>query len=160
MSLRHTLLLFNGLLSIYVSSCLLFSISPLDRSTIQTNSSQISNVCRATKGFESNGDNANILQLNKNLYGSHNAPLAWFKALKHSLESRGFKASNIDPCLFIHKHMIVLCFVNDLIYVGHDVVKIDAMIANLGTEFLHTVEEDITSFWVSKFRCFTTKPSS
>ena len=97
------------------------------------------------KGFESNGDDDNILQLNKNLYGSRDAPLAWFEALKHSLESRGFMASDIDPCLFIHKHMIVLCFVNDLIYVGHDVVKIDAMIADLGTEFLLTVEEDITS---------------
>ena len=66
------------------------------------------------KGFESNGDDDNILQLNKNLYGSRDAPLAWFEALKHSLESRGFKASDIDPCLFIHKHMIVLCFVDDL----------------------------------------------
>ena len=98
------------------------------------------------KGFESTTDEDNVLRLNKNLYGSRDAPLAWFEALKHSLESRGFKASEIDPCLFIHKDMIVLCFVDDLIYVGHDVVKIDSMIADLGNEFLLTVEEDITSF--------------
>ena len=42
--------------------------------------------------------------------------------------------------------MVVLHFVVDLIDIGHDVVKIDAMISDLGTEFLPTVEEDITSF--------------
>ena len=74
----------------------------------------------------------NVLQLNKNFYSRCNAPLAWFEALKQSLESRGFKASLFDPCLFIHKDMIVLCFVDDLIYVGHDVFKIDSMITDLG----------------------------
>ena len=98
------------------------------------------------KGFESKTDDDNVLQLNKNLYGSCDAPIAWFEALKRLLESRGFKPSDIDPCLFIHKDMIVLCFVDDLIYVGHDVTKIDSMISDLGTEFLLTVEEDITSF--------------
>ena len=39
-----------------------------------------------------------------------------------------------------------MCFVDNLIYIGHNIQKIDAMIANLGTEFLLTVEEDITSF--------------
>ena len=42
--------------------------------------------------------------------------------------------------------MIVLCFVDDLIYIGHSVSKIDAMIADLGSEFLLTVEKDITSY--------------
>ena len=55
-------------------------------------------------------------------------------------------ASTIDPCLFIHKDMLVLCFVDDLIYVGADVTKIDAMISNLGDEFQLTVEGDISSF--------------
>ena len=96
--------------------------------------------------FEYDTNDDNVLQLNKNLYSSCDAPLAWFEALKHSLESRGFKASIIDPCLFIHKDMIIMCFVDNLIYIGHNIQKIDAMIANLGTEFLLTVEEDITSF--------------
>ena len=59
---------------------------------------------------------------------------------------RGFKPSTIDPCLFIHEDMLVLCFIDNLIYVGADVTKIDAMISNLGDEFQLTIEDDITSF--------------
>jgi hypothetical protein len=98
------------------------------------------------KGFDSPKDMDSVLRLRKNLYGSRDAPLAWFETLKASLEKRGFVASQIDPCLFIHSDMLVLCFVDDLIYVGKDVSKIDAMIANLGEEFQLTVEEDISSF--------------
>jgi hypothetical protein len=98
------------------------------------------------KGFEPPSENDLVLHLNKNLYGSRDAPLAWFETLKASLEKRGFKPSDIDPCLFIHVDMVVLCFVDDLIYVGPDVSKIDAMIANLGEEYQLTVEEDISSF--------------
>jgi hypothetical protein len=97
------------------------------------------------KGFNSKTTD-NILHLHKNLYGSRDAPLAWFDTLKSSLQARGFTASDVDPCLFIHKDMIVLCFVDDLIYIGRDVSKIDAMISDLGAEFILTVEEDISSF--------------
>jgi hypothetical protein len=41
--------------------------------------------------------------------------------------------------------MIVVCFVDDLIYLGRDIVKIDAMIKDLGSEFALTVE-DMSSF--------------
>ena len=98
------------------------------------------------KGFDAPTDNDYVLKLDKNLYGSRDAPLAWFETLKLSLEKRGFTASSIDPCLFIHKDMLVLCYVDDLIYVGPDVAKLDAMIADLSKEFQLTVEGDISSF--------------
>ena len=98
------------------------------------------------RGFDPIMETESVLQLHKNLYGSRDAPLAWFETLKASLEKRGFQASTTDPCLFIHKDMLVLCFVDDLIYVGKDISKIDSMIANLGDEFQLTVEEDISSF--------------
>jgi hypothetical protein len=98
------------------------------------------------KGFDPPSEHDSVLRLHKNLYGSRDAPLAWFETLQASLIKRGFKPSAIDPCLFIHPDMLVLCFVDDLIYVGPDVTKIDAMIANLGAEFQLTVEEDISSF--------------
>ena len=98
------------------------------------------------KGFDPPSDPDSILRLNKNLYGSRDAPLAWFETLQASLLKRGFVSSSIDPCLFIHKDMLVLCFVDDLIYVGPDVTKIDTMISNLGDEFKLTVEEDLSSF--------------
>jgi len=98
------------------------------------------------RGFDPIMETESVLRLRKNLYGSRDAPLAWFETLKASLEKRGFQASTTDPCLFIHKDMLVLCFVDDLIYVGKDISKIDSMIANLGDEFQLTVEEDISSF--------------
>ena len=97
-------------------------------------------------GFDSDIDGDKVLQLNKNLCGSCNTALAWFEALKHSLEPRGFNVSEINSCLFIHKDMIVLCFIDDLIYVGHNAAKINSMIADLRIEFLLIVEEDITIF--------------
>ena len=42
--------------------------------------------------------------------------------------------------------MIVLCFIDDLIYFGHNAAKINSMIADLRIEFLLIVEEDITIF--------------
>ena len=53
---------------------------------------KITTVIELPKGFESNDNKGNFLQLNKNLYSSGNTTLAWFEALKQSLESRGFKA--------------------------------------------------------------------
>jgi hypothetical protein len=99
----------------------------------------------APKGFDLPTDGDYVLKLKKNLYGSRDAPLAWFETLKASLESRNFVPSDIDPCLFIHKDMIVVCFVDDLIYLGRDILKIDAMIKDLGSEFALTVE-DMSSF--------------
>ena len=41
--------------------------------------------------------------------------------------------------------MLILCFVDDLIYLGRDITLIDAMIAKLGASFTLTVEEDLSS---------------
>jgi hypothetical protein len=98
------------------------------------------------KGYNSKVDGDCVLKLNKNLYGSRDAPLAWFETLTASLVAEGFKPSDIDPCLFIHKDMLILCFVDDLIYLGQDITLIDAMIAKLGASFTLTVEEDLSSF--------------
>ena len=56
--------------------------------------------------------------------------------LKCSLESGGFKAGDINQCLFIQKDMIVFSFVDDLIYIGHNFANIVSKIADLVSEFL------------------------
>jgi hypothetical protein len=53
--------------------------------------------------------------------------------------------------------MLILCFVNDLIYLGPDVTKIDAMIAILGAEFTLMVKEDISSFLRIQIKTLPTK---
>ncbi len=39
-----------------------------------------------------------VLKLKKSLYGTKQAPRAWFLKLKECLEKRGFKQSTLDPC--------------------------------------------------------------
>ncbi|MBW0531172.1 hypothetical protein O181_070887 [Austropuccinia psidii MF-1] len=43
------------------------------------------------------------LHLNKAIYGLKQAPLAWYKRLKHWLLDVGFKACILDPCVFHQK---------------------------------------------------------
>ena len=65
------------------------------------------------KGFDPPSEA--VLRLHKNLYGSRDAPLAWFYTLQASLIKPGFKPSSVDPCLVMHTDILVLCFVDDLI---------------------------------------------
>jgi hypothetical protein len=41
-----------------------------------------------------------LLKLRKNLYGLKDAGLTWFEHARDGLLKRGFKQSNVDPCLF------------------------------------------------------------
>jgi hypothetical protein len=42
-----------------------------------------------------------ILSLNKSLYGLKQASANWYKMLTTGLRDRGFKPSNVDPCIQI-----------------------------------------------------------
>eukprot|EP00956_Cyclotella_meneghiniana_P041039 scaffold212605_cov23-Cyclotella_meneghiniana.AAC.1 len=46
---------------------------------------------------------AYVLKLKKNLYGLKQASFNWFDKLKTGLVDRGFKPSQIDPCLYFKK---------------------------------------------------------
>ena len=56
------------------------------------------------KDFSAKQDGDFVLQLNKSLYGLHQAPLSWYEHLKTNLEQCGFVPSKVDPCLFINHH--------------------------------------------------------
>src|SRR6056300_1305894 len=56
-----------------------------------------------------------LLLLKKNLYGLKQASYNWHQKLKTALEDRKFVESLSDPCVFIRKDMIILCFVDDCI---------------------------------------------
>jgi hypothetical protein len=53
------------------------------------------------------------IKLKKNLYGTKTAARNWFQKLKKGLEGRGFKASTIDPCLFIRDDCIIVLYTDD-----------------------------------------------
>ena len=59
-----------------------------------------------------------LLKLNKNLYGLKQGSYNWYEKLKKFLVDRGFKPSDIDPCLYIGICMIILTHVDDCIIVG------------------------------------------
>eukprot|EP00957_Ditylum_brightwellii_P058873 4464147-Ditylum_brightwellii.AAC.1 len=56
-----------------------------------------------------------ILRLNKSIYGLRQSSLNWFKLLSGALQKKGrdFKPSQVDPCLFIRKDIVVLTYVDD-----------------------------------------------
>ena len=63
----------------------------------------------------------------------HQAPLTFFTKLKTGLlEQRGFRASELDPCLFMKHNMMVVVYVDDTIIAGPDADKIEELIKDLG----------------------------
>lgn len=77
------------------------------------------------------------MQLVKNLYGTKQAARNWYLLLSETLtsEHHGFKASAIDPCLFIRKDCIILVYTDDCIILGRDQEIIDQL-----KETLHKVD--------------------
>ena len=66
-----------------------------------------------------------------------------------SLVARGFKPSDIDPCLYMGNGMIILTYVDDCIIVGPDMKLIDKFVESMknGSEnFTLTDEGDINKF--------------
>ena len=82
------------------------------------------------RGFAAAEGENMVMKLNRSLYGLRQAPLKFFEHLSEQLEKRGFKAQKeIDPCLFLHKDMVCLVYVDDCLFFGKDGKKIDDMIA-------------------------------
>ena len=98
---------------------------------------------------EGDSDRLYLLKLNKSLYGLKQGSYNWYQKLKSGLEDRNFKASKVDPCLYLSKNMIVLTYVDDCIIVGKSMQEINKLIASLknGPEkFILTDEGDINKF--------------
>ena len=91
-----------------------------------------------------------VLKLKKNLYGLKNASLNWHNKLKAALEDRGFVESLSDPCVFISKNMIVLCYVDDCILISKEKTTIANFITSLknGTEKFDFTDEGSMSTYL------------
>jgi hypothetical protein len=51
-----------------------------------------------------------VLKLEKNLYGQKQAGRVWYQHLKKNLLKSGFKASNIDECVFYYGKTIFIVY--------------------------------------------------
>ena len=58
---------------------------------------------------------AKVLKLNNTLYGLKQSPRAFWKYMVEKLEKVGMKYSELDPCLFIGKTVIVVMYVDDIL---------------------------------------------
>jgi hypothetical protein len=87
-----------------------------------------------------------VLMLKKSLYGLAVAPKLFFETLKEALEARGFVPSKTDPCMFVHKKMICLVYVDDCLFFGKDMSDIDKMIASLKERFDLNEEDNVAGF--------------
>ena len=103
--------------------------------------------CELPKGFLPPEDGDYVLKLRKSLYGLRQSSMSWFNYLKAGLERRGFKSSKLDPCLFIHKDMICLVYVDDCLFFARDEAKIISMLEQLKRDhFNFTVEQTVEQF--------------
>jgi hypothetical protein len=72
-----------------------------------------------------------ILRLKKSLYGLQQAPLIFFLCLKDVLESRGFRQSALEPCLFTCQEVICICYVDDCLFFSRDKNAIEQVLEDL-----------------------------
>ena len=91
-----------------------------------------------------------VLQLEKGLYGQSSAPKLFWDYAREALMANEFVPSDSDPCLFIHKDMISVLYVDDQIFCGKDKSKIHAMIKKMKADGYQLdeeeVEEDVYAF--------------
>ena len=80
-------------------------------------------------GFQRDGDL--VLSLKRAVYGLQQAPCSFFRYLSRSLTSHGLVQSDLDPCLFIGKHVIVVVYVDDLLFYSKSMTTIDSLISTL-----------------------------
>jgi hypothetical protein len=90
------------------------------------------------QGYKEEGPGT-ICHLKKMLYGLRQAPRAWHTRLKAELEALGFRASEIDPALFVkgagQQATYVLVWVDDILVAGLDREEIAVVKRLLGAVF-------------------------
>jgi hypothetical protein len=74
-----------------------------------------------------------VLKLKKSVYGLRQAPRYFFEHLKERLESAsiGLVQSDRDPCLFIGKSVIVVVYVDDILFFAKEDSQIQHVIDEL-----------------------------
>ena len=75
-------------------------------------------------GYEVKGEEHKVFRLKRSLYGLKQAPRAWYSRIDSYLMRNGFSKSDGEPTLYIKasngKVLIVVLYVDDLIFTGND----------------------------------------
>ncbi|WVY90442.1 hypothetical protein V8G54_035956 [Vigna mungo] len=92
------------------------------------------------EGFEEPGKEHLVCRLKKSLYGLKQAPRQWYKKFDSFMIQHNFKKTSADHCVFV-KHYengestILLLYVDDMLIVGKDKIKIAALKKALSKSF-------------------------
>ena len=83
------------------------------------------------EGFRVPGKENHVLRLNKALYGLKQAGLAWWRALKESMEKLGFISLSSDAGVFLYRNkdffVIAIIYVDDAIFCGPSKLMVNTM---------------------------------
>ena len=85
------------------------------------------------RGFH-RGHGDEVLKLKRTLYGLKQAPRYFFKYFTEWLVRQGLQASNLDPCLFMSKSLIVIIYVDDILIYGKTEDEINDFIKRMKKE--------------------------
>ena len=80
--------------------------------------------------------NRKVFKLNHYLCGLKQSARNLFLFIKDKLDEQGFNQSNLDACLFLHEHILVLVYVGNCIFFASDKEKITNMLKNCATLIL------------------------
>ena len=90
-------------------------------------------------GYEVAGEENKVYRLKRALYGLKQAPRAWYSRIDSYLMSNGFSKSDGEPTLYIkvanENVLIVVLYVDDLIFIGNDKALIGEFKEAMKNEF-------------------------
>ena len=90
-------------------------------------------------GFRKHGK---VLKLKKTLYGLRQSPRSFWKYLTKAMKACGMEVSKIDPCLFVGKKVLSICYVDDILFWAKDEADINELAMALRAEGLLLEQED------------------
>ena len=86
------------------------------------------------------------MKLLQNLYGLKDTSVTWCNHLKKGLLDRGFKQSQVDPCLFYKKDLILITCVDDCILISPNPQLLDEWVINMKQDFTPEDEGNINAY--------------
>ena len=88
---------------------------------------------RLPQGYKRKGMSrkTHVLKLKRNVYGQEQAGRVWNQYMDQGMKSIGFTPSMFDPCLYYHKSIVFLVYIDDCIVFGPEDKAIEEVVADL-----------------------------
>lgn len=92
------------------------------------------------EGFKERGKEHMVCRLRKSLYGLKQAPRQWYKKFDSFMTAQEYHRTTADHCVYVKKFsegdfIILLLYVDDMLIVGRDSMKIEKLKQELGKSF-------------------------